>query len=138
MSLSIRFATFALVLGLLCGVWPAAANAFTLDTPLVRDGSGDAYCTIANLHPTKTCTLVSTSGLYGPLATGLPGGSTFPSVSFPVTTVGPGGVASLTGTFVGGCNTFNGCLCHFEVTGCPKAKVRASLQIIGGPFVVAE
>ena len=136
MSSALRVSTLLLAFGVLHAVQPAATRAFTLDTALVKDGDKYVRCTIVNLHPTKTCTITAASGLYGPLATGLPGASGTPSISLTAATLAPGASADLTtGSIVGGCNTIGGCLCHFEVTGCPKGGVRAALSLDGGPIV---
>lgn len=128
-----------LAFGLFHSALPTETRAFTLDTLLVRDGGNYVHCIIANLHPSKTCTIQPASGLYGPLATGLPGASSSPSIALTAATLAPGAYTDLTtGSIVGGCNTFNGCLCHFVVTGCPKSTVRAALSLDGGVIVPAD
>ncbi len=138
MSFVWRCTKVFITLGLLCGVRPTETKAFTLDTPLILDGDKYVHCTIVNLHAAKTCTIQPASGLYGPLATGLPGASGTPSIQLSATTLAPGGHTDLTtGSIVGGCNTFSGCVCHFEITGCPKGTVRAAISLDGGVTVPA-
>ena len=110
------------------------ATAFVLDTPVVFDSTHQAYCVFYNRHPTKTCTFDSSSGMY--MYNPYPPINLSPTYTmFPVT-VPPGDIAFSAPPGVA--SAPNGAMCHFDVSGCPKGKVRAVLSLDGGAVIPAN
>ena len=115
---------------------PGFGHGWTLDTPVILDTTHSAICILYNLDPSATCNIAPTTGYYVGVVPGafLPQ-PIFAAQGFVPATLGPGQVGS---TDLASAPPFpKGGMCHFDVTGCPKGKVRAVLSLDGGAHVPA-